>query len=34
LKNSGTEVKSEAVRIEAEDVCSLVGGNILKLNTP
>jgi len=34
LENSGTEVKSEAVSIEAEDVCSVMGKNILKLNTP
>jgi hypothetical protein len=34
LENSGAEVKSEAVKIEAEGVCSVMGKNLLKLNTP
>jgi hypothetical protein len=34
LENSGAEVRSEAVKIEAEDVCSVMGKNLLKLNTP
>jgi type VI secretion system secreted protein VgrG len=34
LESSGAEVKSEAVIIEAEGVCSVMGKNLLKLNTP
>jgi type VI secretion system secreted protein VgrG len=34
LESSGAEMKSEAVNIEAEGVCSVMGKNILKLNTP
>jgi type VI secretion system secreted protein VgrG len=34
LENAGAEVKSEAVSIEAEGVCSVMGKNLLKLNTP
>jgi type VI secretion system secreted protein VgrG len=34
LESSGAAVKSEVVNIEAEDVCSVMGRNILKLNTP
>ena len=34
LEKSGADLKSEAVSIEAEDVCSVMGRNKLKLNTP
>ena len=34
LENAGAEVKSETIRIEAEDVCSVMGKSTLKLNTP